>query len=1201
MKKILKVVLNRWTMVVLGLLAVSLLIWLVGPVISIADHYPLESATVRLILIVLVVFGYIAKPLWGVVKAKQLNTRLMDSLLRHDAAPPQGGGAGAEEVAVLRRRFEEALATMKQALSAGQGGKKWTFPGFGRRQYVYELPWYIFIGAPGSGKTTALINSGLQFPLAERFGQEEIRGIGGTRNCDWSFTNEAVLIDTAGRYTTQDSNLEIDRAAWSGFLQLLKKFRPRRPINGAIVTVSVSDLLLQNAAQREAQANAIRKRIQELHDELKIRFPIYVMVTKADLLAGFMEFFAEYSREERAQVWGMTFALNEQNDGAAVLADFASQFSNLESRLNDRLVDRMQQERNPQVRGLLYTFPDQFHSIRQPLSDFLNAVFSPTRFEQAPMLRGVYFISGTQEGSPIDRVMGGLARALHLERKLLPPGKPSGKSFFLTRLIRDVIIAEANLAGTNLRWERRSALLQLGTVAGVALMTVFALGAWTISYSRNKSYVAAVDSRANATEKELQKLTVTGNTDVVSLLPVLNSVRDLADVSQAMGNETPWSMGFGLSQTDKLGAASDDAYQRLLQNTMLPRLALQVEQQLRGGGAGNPELLYEELKAYIMLADSKHFDAAELRAFISAYWQVSLPSSVTPEQRRELEGHLDKLLSRGEVTSPLKVDASLIAEVRSTLVQTPIAQRIYNRLKRQGLGEDLPEFTVADKVGASAALVFRRASGQPLTKGVPGLFTYDGYYKDFDKASAEVAKKMIDEESWVLGVREGDKGRNAAEQARASVIDQVRRLYLQDYVRIWDAFINDIKIVSPGSLQQSIDLARLLSAQDSPLPLLLRAIVHEVTLVKIDEADKTVVDKASDKFQAAAAKIGNLFGESPQASTVSRLSRPESIVDDHFDNLRRLVKAPAPGQPAPIDASLAIINQLYTQLIATQVALNNAAAPPQSDIDDKVRAEAGRSPEPLRSMLLALTAGGNASAMELTRRNLTKALVANVGDFCEKALVGRYPFDRTSKRDMTQDDFARLFAPGGLMDDFFKKNLAQYVDTSSIPWSFHKTGDVNFSGANDTLEQFRRARVIRDVFFMNGGRIPSMRLMFTPTDMDTSIMQFNLDVDGQLVKYSHGPQVPTHVQWPGPRGGAQVRLQLSPTSAGGSSGQVFDGPWALFHLFDKAQISPSSQPEKFGVTFNVGGRKAYFDVVSGSVQNPFRLRELRQFSCPEHL
>ena len=83
-----------------------------------------------------------------------------------------------------------------------------------------SLPWYMFIGPPGAGKTTALVNSGLKFPLADTaVGRSAVRGVGGTRNCDWWFTDEAVLIDTAGRYTTQDSQAAVDSAAWLGFLQ----------------------------------------------------------------------------------------------------------------------------------------------------------------------------------------------------------------------------------------------------------------------------------------------------------------------------------------------------------------------------------------------------------------------------------------------------------------------------------------------------------------------------------------------------------------------------------------------------------------------------------------------------------------------------------------------------------------------------------------------------------------------------------------------------------------------------------------------------------------------------------------------------------------------------------------------------------------------------------------------------------------------
>ena len=153
----------------------------------------------------------------------------------------------------------------------------------GGRRFLREMPWYVIIGPPAAGKTTALRQSGLDFPFDLT---DDLHGVGGTRNCDWFFTEDAVLIDTAGRYVLQESQPEVDAAEWLGFLDLLKKHRGRRALNGVIVAIPV-DILAEGDAAIRAHGREIRKRLAELDTRLEIRLPVYLLVTKADLIKGF--------------------------------------------------------------------------------------------------------------------------------------------------------------------------------------------------------------------------------------------------------------------------------------------------------------------------------------------------------------------------------------------------------------------------------------------------------------------------------------------------------------------------------------------------------------------------------------------------------------------------------------------------------------------------------------------------------------------------------------------------------------------------------------------------------------------------------------------------------------------------------------------------------------------------------------------------
>ena len=249
---------------------------------------------------------------------------------------------------------------------------------------------------------------------------QKVAGFGGTRMCDWWFTDNAVMIDTAGRYTTQEDSA-VDKAGWDAFLSLLKRTRSRQPLNGLIVVFALQDSAQPESsiggstpAERSAHAAAIRRRIKDVYEQLGVRLPVYAVFTKVDLVDGFTDFFGDLDRENQARSGASPFRW--PNPRPAPPASFRGEFELLMQRLNERLLDRLQAERGADRRPLIAGFPAQMASLAAPLTDFITAAFGASRLDAAPLLRGVYFTSGTQEGTPVDRLTATMARSFGIDQ-----------------------------------------------------------------------------------------------------------------------------------------------------------------------------------------------------------------------------------------------------------------------------------------------------------------------------------------------------------------------------------------------------------------------------------------------------------------------------------------------------------------------------------------------------------------------------------------------------------------------------------------------------------------------------------------------------------------------------------------------------------------------------------------------------------------
>ncbi len=652
----------------IGVTALSCLLWMLGPLITWNETRPLEPALHREIAVSTLYLLWIVLQLIPAVYRAWYNSRLLDRLQVVESDDPAERQA---TEALLSQRFSEAAMRLKRTHFGRRQGSLWARI---NANYLYQLPWYLMIGAPGAGKTTALLNAGLKFPLTDTFGNEAVRGVGGTRNCDWWFTDSAVLIDTAGRYALQESQRARDASEWQSFINLLKRYRARQPINGVIMSISVADLLSDSAEARFEQANALRDRLNELHQHTGIHFPVYIMVTKTDLLKGFMSYHGSLDKARRDAIWGFTFPWDAGKPNKQDWhPHFDLQFTQLEQKLQLQLADQMTHERDLNERAECFLFPQEFSSLRPLLSEYLDIVFSPRAETVAWNPRGLFFTSGTQEGLPFDRVMGELSRKLQLRqagshsiaawdrvnRSSPIPGN-KGQSFFIRDLLSNLVFKESGLAGSNRRWEYRNQLLHWIGYGMLAGALVIMSGLWLTSYYQNQHYLQQVTARLPVISQQSQQVIHQPADNIFDLLPFLNNLVKLPVSDQFSLDNPPLTMRAGLYRGNQVSDAAWALYQNALKSLLLPRVAQQITNLLRNDPGDDNEYSRNALRAYQMLYQPRNYDGEFLRAWLLQNLQHSLPEKVSARDLQQLDWHLSQLLDQQIQSSPYARDNALM-------------------------------------------------------------------------------------------------------------------------------------------------------------------------------------------------------------------------------------------------------------------------------------------------------------------------------------------------------------------------------------------------------------------------------------------------------------------------------------------------------------------------------------------------------------
>ncbi|MEN8141299.1 MAG: type VI secretion system membrane subunit TssM [Thermodesulfobacteriota bacterium] len=1157
--------LGRTGSTAMGVTLLLSLIWWGGPYIG------LESERARLFtmlgLLLLVGAIFLGRWLWVRRRSDQFHDALQNS-----------GEAGPDrqvEISELKEKMDSTIAALKTSgLGLGHRGNA----------ALYALPWYLIIGPSAAGKTTLLRNSGLHFPydIGEN---SDIKGFGGTRNCDWWFSDEAVLLDTAGRYTTEED----DKQEWTAFLGLLRKYRPKMPVNGVIVAVSLAELLTADKEGIKWHVKVIRDRLNELVSNLGGIFPVYLVVTKTDLLHGFSSYFEEMSAEDRQQVWGAWLVDEESEQDISDL--FAQRLTSLYERLNQQRLHKMTLQRKLSFKNQIFDFPYQFKEACENLQTFFDLLIKENPYQETPRFCGVYFTSGAQEGTPIQRIVGNLRHAFGFVDRLAeddPHATPAGSGFFIKKLFKDVIFPNSQAVTKN----RRSVLIQrwmktAWIMAAVALIIGNFLLLST-SFTSNTLLVRGGTSAAQGLEKQIKVKSQT----IAGIYPALADSFSHYQKLLRYEEKLPWHLVFGIYQGDEQIQPLEEIMLNSMKLAFFDTTLRHMEYRLgdfarqwdtfdEQGRAKLRDRYYTELQAYLMVSEPDHLDLDTAAPVLATTWKGLIMRAESETTFSEEEsGQLEEMVrfylahilraEKGEETlhvAAWQLREDLVSRAQENLRTPPNAERLYAQLKVKA--------KVSLKAKGLDDLIM--GSGRGLMTSsyqLPGAYTAKGW-REFVHPEIKDVVAAASRGDWVLGsysppqssaalapadTAEGAEPEqekaniNVDTQLAAQLESDIRQQFFNDYAMAWFQLIASIRYEPATSLEDGIKKTLKVARREGPIGELMRTLEKNINLHEpIGEGDSLAERLPVEELDSIFADLRKFANPADKMNTSLLLNQyllSLSAIQGELERLKAAVNVSreASSFAANILAGSGGEKELYKGWVTTTSMLNG--------IEPRTRQVA-------ENLFVSPIRNAWASVLQEASVDLQQQWRNKVVTQYRQTLSGKYPFDRNGD-DASPGEVSDFFNPQeGIYWAFVDEYLKPFLTKGrGGKWQVKTWLEEGPRFSKQALNGLRRSQVISSGLFRKGRDEPQFTFFVYPIPAK-GLTESLLSMNGQEYRYRNGPQEWVKFNWPGKgeASSAQIRgvIGLEATS---SAERSYRGPWALFRLLDSSKMARKSSREQ---------------------------------------